>query len=278
MRKLTTKYEEVKARVKRCLESAAHVCLTTDILTSRATQGYITVTCHFLDELWLMQTFVLETFNLTVSHTAENIAAELKPIANDWLIADKVVALVTDNASNMVAAARLTGWKHIPCFAHTLNLIVQAALSADPVMADLKKKMQEHCNFFHQSTKASDKLKGVQNQIGNSEVKLVQEVETRWNSSFYMFKRVLEQKEPITTTLCLRGKNEMCLSAAELKQLSMAVTILQPFETATTELSAETYVSVSKIIPIAWSLQQVALSNDTSTRSWFLKCKHAFLT
>ena len=198
-----------------------------------------------------MQTFVMETFNLTVSHTAENIAAELKRIANDWLIADKVVALVTDNASNMVAAARLTEWKHIPCFAHTLNLIVQAALSADPVMAGLKKnnKCKSIVTFFHQSTKASDKLKEVQNQIGNSEVKLVQEVETRWNSSFYMFKQVLEQKEAITTTLCLLGKNEMCLSAAELKQLSMAVTILQPFETATTELSAETYVSVSKIIP-----------------------------
>ena len=71
MPKLPTKYEEVKARVKKCLESVAHVCLTTDIWTSRATQGYITVTCHFLDELWQMQTFVLETFNLTVSHTAD---------------------------------------------------------------------------------------------------------------------------------------------------------------------------------------------------------------
>ena len=80
MRKLPTKYEEVKARVKKCLEGAAHVCLTTDIWTSQATQGYIAVSCHFLDELWLMQTFVLETFNLTVSHTAENIAAELKRI------------------------------------------------------------------------------------------------------------------------------------------------------------------------------------------------------
>ena len=138
-KKLPTKYEDVKATVMKCLENAAHVWLTTEIWTSRATQGYITVTCHFLDELWLMQTFVLETFNLTVSHTAENIAAELKRIANDWLTADKVVAMVTDNASDMVPAARLTGWKHIPCFAHTLNLIVQAALSADHVMADLKK-------------------------------------------------------------------------------------------------------------------------------------------
>ena len=98
MRKLQTKYEEVKARVKKCLESAAQVCLTTDIWTSRATQGYITVTRHFRDELWLMQTFVLETFNLTVSHTAENIAAELKRIANDWLIADNAsIASMTGN-------------------------------------------------------------------------------------------------------------------------------------------------------------------------------------
>ena len=192
MRKRPTKYEEVKARVKKCLESVAHVCLTTDIWTSRATQGYITVTCQFLDELWQMQTFVLETFNLTVSRTAESIAAELKRIANDRLIADKVVALVTDNASNMVAVARLTGWKHILCFAHTLNLIVQAALFS--VMADLKTKCKSIVTLFHQSTKASDKLMEVQQQIGNSEVKLVQEVEARWNSFFYMFKRVLEQK------------------------------------------------------------------------------------
>ena len=225
---------------------------------------------------------VLETFNLTVSHTAESIAAELKQIANDWLIADTVVALVTDNASNMVAVARLTGWKHIPCFAHTLNLIVQAALSSDPVMADLKTKCKSTVTFFHQSTKASDKLMEVQQQIGNSEVKLVQEVEARWNSFFYMFKRVLEQKRKrLLPPFVYLEKNEKCLSAAELEQLSKAIAILQPFETATTKLSAETYVSVSKIIPIARSLQQshsAMVHQHPSTRSWFLKCEHAFPT
>ena len=73
------------------------------------------------------------------------------------------------------------------------------------------------------------------------------------------------KKEAITTAFVYLEKNEKCLSAAELEQLSKAIAILQPFETATTELSAETYISVSKIIPIARSLQQVALSNDTST-------------
>ena len=84
MRKLPTKYEEVKERVKNQLNLASSVCFTTDIWTSRATQGYMTVTCHFIDELWQMKSFVLETFHLNTSHTAANIAAELTRIAEEW--------------------------------------------------------------------------------------------------------------------------------------------------------------------------------------------------
>ena len=124
MRKLPGKFEEMKAQVKTQINSAAHVCLTTNIWTSRTTEGYITFTCHFISESWQMLSFVLETFNLCLSHTAENIAAELLQIADEWNITEKVVAIATDNAANMAAAARITGWKHIPCFAHTLNLIV----------------------------------------------------------------------------------------------------------------------------------------------------------
>jgi hypothetical protein len=138
-----------------------------------------------------MVSFVLETFILCVNHTAENIAAELVRIADEWNITEKVVAIVTDNAANMVVAIRITRWKHIPCFAHTLNLIVQGALSAAKETADLKNKCKDMVTFFHQSTKASDKLKEVQRQLGVPEAKLIQDVETRWNSTFYMFQRIL---------------------------------------------------------------------------------------
>jgi hypothetical protein len=264
MRKLPEKFKQVKAKVKIQLNDAAYVCLTTDIWTSRTTEGYITVTCHFIGESWQMVSFVLETFNLCVNHTAENIAAELVRIADEWNITEKVVAIVTDNAANMVVAIRITRWKHIPCFAHTLNLIVQGALSAAKETADLKKKCKDMVTFFHQSTKASDKLKEVQRQLGVPEAKLIQDVETRWNSTFYMFQRILEQQEAITTTLCLQGRNEMCLSASDKEHLKKAMDVLQPFETATTEMSAEKYVSVSKIIPLARSLQRITVGSVVS--------------
>ena len=61
-------------------------------------------------------------------------------ITDHWEITQKVVAVVTDNASNIVAAIRIMGWTHIHCFAHTLNLVVQEDIKNDPMLLLIKKK------------------------------------------------------------------------------------------------------------------------------------------
>jgi len=38
---------------------------------------------------------------------------------------EKVACVVTDNAANIVSAVKTAGFKHLPCFAHRLNLVVQ---------------------------------------------------------------------------------------------------------------------------------------------------------
>ena len=224
----------------------------------------MTVTCHFIDESWQLKTFVLETFHLSTSHTAENIAAELIRIGKEWEISEKVIALVTDNAANAVAAARITGWTHIPCFAHTLNLIVKGALGADPSLVALKKKCKDIVTFFHHSCKASDKLREVQKQLEIPEKRLIQDVDTRWNSTFYMLERILEQHDAVTTTLCLQSKSEMCLTDEDLKLTKEVLDVLKPFEIATVEMSADKYVSISKVIPIARSLQRVTVGSSAT--------------
>jgi hypothetical protein len=66
-------------------------------------------------------------FNFNTDHTAINIAHELSRVVNEWGL-QSISCCVTDNASNMLAGIKEAGWRNIPGFAHTLNLIVQDAI------------------------------------------------------------------------------------------------------------------------------------------------------
>ncbi len=132
-------YEDCKAKVMATLQNENHVILTTDMWTSRSTEAYLTVSCHFINN-WQMQEFVLETGHFSAQHIADNISAELKRIAEEWGITQKVLAVVTDNGANMVSAVHKAGWKHYPCFAHTLNLVVKDAIKTSPEIFHLLEK------------------------------------------------------------------------------------------------------------------------------------------
>ena len=54
------------------------IVLTTDICTSRAVEAYITVTAHYLDPLWTMKSYVLETSVFLERHTGIEISVKLK--------------------------------------------------------------------------------------------------------------------------------------------------------------------------------------------------------
>jgi hypothetical protein len=120
-------YEEAKTKLREELASVNHVALTTDGWTSNTGDSYITVmTVNFINSHLKMITRVLNTSFVPQAHTSENICAFLKEVANEWNIDEKIVAIVTDNA--MKLAVTLEGWKHVSCFARTLNLAVTDAL------------------------------------------------------------------------------------------------------------------------------------------------------
>ena len=116
MQMLQDKYSKEADIVKKETAAVSHVALTSDLWTSRATESYMTITCHFLTEMWELRSLVLETFHLELSHTAENIANSVRKAAEKWKISEKIVAIVTDNVSNIVAAVKIVGWNHVPCF------------------------------------------------------------------------------------------------------------------------------------------------------------------
>ncbi|XP_067305981.1 E3 SUMO-protein ligase ZBED1-like [Pseudorasbora parva] len=235
--------------------------------TSRSTEAYLTVTCHVIDN-WQMQEFVLETCHFSAQHTSDNISEELKRIAEEWGITQKVLAVVTDNGANMVSAVHKAWWKHYPCFAHTLNLVVKDAIKASPEISHLLEKCRNIVSFFHHSTKATEKLKQLQKKLKVAEHKLIISVETRWNSAFYMLERLHEQMDPVTTALCLLKKSDLCFTNEEQSVVHLTIEALKPFEEATREVSAEKNISVSKIIPLVTLLLKATAVSERQGSSF----------
>lgn len=204
----------------------------------------------------------------------------MKRITNEWGITVKIQAVVTDNGANMVAAVRKAGWAHYPCFAHTINLVVKDSIKTVPELLDIKQRWSAIVAFFHHSTKATEKLKEIQKQLKFPEHKLIQSVETRWNSVFYMFERLHEQKEAVTTVLCLLGKSSLCLSEEDWSMVGLSLDALRPFEEVTREISSEKHVSVSKVIPLVTLLLRSTASHEAQGSKLAAvlsaQCQHSF--
>ena len=102
--------------------------------------GWTSLSAHYIDEEWALQSHVLQTRKLTEAHTGKNLAALLQEVFCEWKLQDKKTALVTDNASNMLLAAALAKeGLHVRCVVHLLNLASQTALKVEKVLKLLVK-------------------------------------------------------------------------------------------------------------------------------------------
>ena len=229
-------YAEVRTVVENKIKNAQHIALTTDSWTSRACESYIAVTAHFLTN-WVPHSFVLATRILEESHTGVNIGNALTDIMQEFKInRPSGTALVTDNAANIDIASRTAGLSpHIKCFAHTVNIACQKGVKVE-AMQQLLSKVRRVVTFFHKSPTATAVLKAKQEHMQLEKHKLINDVSTRWNSTFEMLERFIEQQPAILATL---GSTEIRKNAKDLISLSaddmndLETEVLRPLKTIT---------------------------------------------
>lgn len=160
-------------------------------------------------------------------------------------------------------AIGLSGWGHLRCLAHTLNLVVQDGIKQ---IEPLRKKVRGVVGYFHRSTKGADKFKQTQmrDKPTKTPLRLINEVATRWNSTFLMFQRVCDVQESLVKTIAVLGECAN-ISKKEFLVMRRAIVLLKPFYEASTELSAEKVVTASKVIVMIGVLKKkLALTAGSS--------------
>ncbi|GBO46224.1 Zinc finger BED domain-containing protein 4 [Araneus ventricosus] len=195
----------------------------------------MSVTAHYLDEEFKINSLLLDVSILFVPHTSANLASETLKIVENWNLQGKILVTVTDNASNIVGAIKNgLKWQHLGCFAHTINLILK---DAQVEFSCLVEKVKSIVCPFKRSTAANSRLMECQVTSGKDAKKLIQDVPTRWNSTFYMLERFVELESCIRTTVALLDADLPHLTAGEWKTLQLLCKALKPFEDATTMAS-----------------------------------------
>uniref|UniRef100_A0A182PX25 BED-type domain-containing protein n=1 Tax=Anopheles epiroticus TaxID=199890 RepID=A0A182PX25_9DIPT len=127
-------------KVKDKLTTTKAIALTSDGWTNINNTSFMALTGHYIDENFKFQSTLLDCSEFEKIHSGLNIANWIADTINQFGITNKVVAMITDNASNMKAAVKELKLDHIPCFAHTLNLIVQHAVNNSvSVIEEVKK-------------------------------------------------------------------------------------------------------------------------------------------
>lgn len=100
----------------------------------------------------------------------------------------------------------------------------------------------------------------MQDQLGVPRRKLIQDVLTRWNSTYDMMDRFVVIKDALVSTLAILDTNLEQLTSHEWMVVGEAKNVLEIFKEVTDEISAEKFVSISKVI-----LLVTAISTDLST-------------
>lgn len=256
------------------LRLADSIALTFDNWSSRkSSRGFACLTGHYIDENWRLVSVLLEFGYMKYPHDAETLKTFIGDSLKRLKIEDKTIAITTDNASNNIAAVKLLKedldldlnfefeFIHFRCINHVIHLAVKDALKD---LKPLVTKVREVVSFIRSSTKRSETFEWVQKEIidqhepnfsPRSPLKLIDEVDTRWNSTFLMLERALLLRVALIKTGALIPQIKF-IQEIDWEELEEVSNFLKPLHEVTKALSGENYPTVSLVRSIIPKMMQ----------------------
>ncbi|KAG0156603.1 hypothetical protein PDIDSM_3784 [Penicillium digitatum] len=254
-----------------------------DCWTSPFSQAFMAITGYFIDSDWVYREVLLGFKPLHGTHTGSYLSSVLIETLVEHNIEDKVFGLTTDNASNNKTLATAlqqalsddTIITRIPCLAHVIQLSLNqllARIKAVPLNESAETRWTEKQSRLAQKNAKQSQISSTLNKVRylaiyvnaspqrretfynlqttNIKIVPIQDVKTRWNSTFLMLRRA-KRLRAIFSLFCTEYDcEEMLLSEQEWRQIDYLLCITEPFFDYTTQLSKTRDVTAHYVFKI----------------------------
>lgn len=252
-------YERVKEVVLTHLKEAEGgiVHFTTGIWVSSQTREYLTLTAHWVACESCVRpqgqdfhcSALLNVSQIDCDYNMENIQKQLEYLWDTWIASSglRIGYTVTDNQiiGNVLEDS---GHATLQCFGHTIDLIVSEAIKSQRMVQNILSIARKICERVHRSAKAKEKLTELQKTYQLPENQLVQDVPSKWKTSFFMLERLVEQKKAIDEMSNECNFREL-ISCDQWEVMQSVCNALKPFEVACREMSNRT-ATLGQVIPL----------------------------
>ena len=240
------------------------VSITTDAWTSCNNVTYITCTAHWIHpKTWLLHHMPLGLFEKTGTSHAEDVVQYVTDMLSRYDITySDLCCIVTDTEATMVKAGRIfcseaeqnsTKIDWHSCIDHLLNLVTKIAFKDHEESLGTMIKARDLVGHFSSSSQAEKIL--LSKQPPGAAVKCIQDVITRWWSTFAMCKRLLHLR-PYLCLMEAEGSLDKNLNDIQWIVIKDTTILLESFMCAQKLLEGESYVTVSMIPFIIWKIRK----------------------
>ena len=218
--------------------------------------GYIGLNVNYINSEWRRAKLCLACRPFDEHHTGQNLARWVESECDAWGITDSVGVVTTDTAANMKKMMNYLPYhfSHGDCINHVLQLVIKDELLEKPSIKNLVQNCRSICSFANMSVLLAQSIIKRQIEAGkekNDCLYLVQDVVTRWNSTYLMLKRFLELQQVIRDILLDQEWNrklDVTITNADWNLMEKVVTVLGVFFEATERFSSSS-ACISEVIP-----------------------------
>ncbi|XP_065667566.1 zinc finger BED domain-containing protein 4-like [Hydra vulgaris] len=162
----------------------------------------------------------------------------------------------TSNSLNVTFISMIAHWlnnEFSPVTQEKIQLCIHDSILSQQSLKEILVCCRRLATHFHHSPTAAVKFKAIQEQLGTNKHRLIQDVTTRWNSSYNMIEKMLDLRVPLATYTADYA-TQSTLNSFKWGLLDKVFHILEPFKSLTVNLSKRE-AFVSDVIPSIMALK-----------------------